>query len=206
LADLSINEIEEVGLPRRYTLGKREESMADTRTRIVTATLQLYRERGIAGATVPAVARAADVSPTTVRNHFPGPTDLAEAAAQAILVELRMPGAAIFEGASGPLERVERLLVEVSAFYERSTGWWEVREADRAAGNAWEGPESAFEATFSTLIRAAAAPLDDDEVIAVVGSVLVHVYFGLRATGHSAERAIEVQRQLLIPWLAARVG
>jgi AcrR family transcriptional regulator len=194
-------------LPRRYTLGKRGDAMAETRERVIAATLRLYREGGISSATVPAVARAADVSPATVRNHFPTPADLAEAAAGAILVELRMPGVEIFGGCAGALERLERLLVEVSAFYERSTGWWEVREADRVAGNAWEGPESAYQAAFATLIRAAVSPLDDDvEVVAVVGSVLINVYFGLRATGHSAERTVEVQRELLVPWLTARLS
>lgn len=193
-------------MPRRYTLGKREESQADTRRRIIAATLRLYREVGIGGATVPVVARAADVAPATVRNHFPGPTDLAEAAADTILSELGMPGEAIFAGASGPVERLERLLVEVAAFFERSTGWWQVREADRIRGDAWATPEARYDERIRELIGAAVDPLGDDpEVVPVIAAVLVNVYFAARSAGLSSASAVDVERSLLVPWLEARL-
>jgi AcrR family transcriptional regulator len=194
-------------VPRRYTLGKRGEAKEETRRRIVAATLDLYRERGLAGATVPAVARAADVAPATVRNHFPNPNDLAEAAADAILAEMAMPDASIFDGVDGTLERVDRLLVEISAFFERSTGWWEVRVADQSAGNSWGAPEARYNERVARLIAAAVAPLDDDPfVMSVVATVMVQVYFSLRAAGGSPAEALEVQRQLLVPWLARRLA
>ena len=194
-------------MPRRYTLGKRGEAKEETRRRIIAATLGLYREVGLAGATVPAVARAADVAPATVRNHFPGPTDLAEAAADAILAEMGMPDESIYRGATGPLERVERLLVEVSAFFERSTGWWEVRVADQSAGNSWGAPEARYNERIAALIGAGVAPLDDDPiVIAVIGTVLVQLYFTVRSAGGSPEVALDVERRLLVPWLEARLA
>jgi AcrR family transcriptional regulator len=181
--------------------------MTDTRERIVAATLRIYREQGIAAATIPAIARAADVAPATVRNHFPAPGDLAEAAADAILEEMRMPDATIFDGAHGTIERVERLLVEVAAFFERSTGWWEVREADRVAGNAWAVPEAAYEQRIAALIQAAVEPLGDDpSVVSVVGAVLVHVYFAARSAGQSSDAVVEIERALILPWLTARLG
>src|SRR5262245_17661333 len=141
-------------------MDRRDVAKAETRDRIVAATIRLYREDGIAAATVPAIARAADVAPATVRNHFPGPTDLAEAAADAILVDVGMPDETIFNGIPGTIERVLQLLVEVAAFYERSAGWWAVREADRLRGDSWAAPEEAYEQRFASLIRAAVAPLD----------------------------------------------
>ena len=194
-------------MPRQYRLGKRQESQAETRRRIVSATLRLYREVGIAATTVPAVARAADVAPATVRNHFPSPNDLAEAAADAILADLEMPDESIFSDVSGPLPRLERLLVEVAAFFERSTGWWEVRQADRTGGDAWAMPEARYDERIADLIRAAVAPLDTDPaVVPVIAAVLVHVYFSARAAGLSSEAAVDVERALLLPWLAARAG
>ena len=193
-------------MPRRYTLGKREESQADTRRRIIAATLRLYREVGIGGATVPIVARAADVAPATVRNHFPGPTDLAEAAADAILAELARPDETIFAGANGPIERLERLLVEVAAFFERSTGWWQVREADRIRGDAWATPEARYDERIRALIRTAVDPLGDDpEVVPIIAAVLVHIYYAARSAGMSSAAAVDVERSLLVPWLEARL-
>jgi AcrR family transcriptional regulator len=194
-------------VPRRYTLGKRGEAKDETRRRIVEATLRLYREVGIGGATVPRIARAADVAPATVRNHFPEPNALAEAAADAILEGLGMPDESIFAGITGTLERVERLLVEVAAFFERSTGWWEVRVADRTQGNSWGVPEARYDERIAGLIRAAVAPLDGDPiVVGVIGTVLVQVYFTVRSAGGSSEAALDVERRLLVPWLESRLA
>jgi AcrR family transcriptional regulator len=198
---LSINEIEEALMPRAYTLGKRGEAQAETRRRILEATLRLYREVGVAATTVASVAQAADVAPATVRNHFPNPTALAEAAADAILADVGVPDERIFEGATGPIERVERLVRELAAFFERSTGWWQVREADRGGLDAWALPEARYNAHMERLIRIAVAPLDDPVVLAVIGAVLVHVYFAGRINGLEPAAAGEIELQLLVPWL-----
>jgi len=194
-------------VPRRYSMDRRDVAKAETRDRIVAATIRLYREDGIAAATVPAIARAADVAPATVRNHFPGPTDLAEAAADAILADVGMPDETIFNGIPGTIERVLQLLVEVAAFYERSAGWWAVREADRLRGDAWAAPEAAYEQRFASLISAAVAPLDEDPVVvSVVGAVLLHVYFAARGAGASSDEAIAIETAALLPWLEQRLA
>lgn len=194
-------------MPRRYTLGKRGEAQVETRHRIIEATLRLYREVGVAATTVPVVAKAADVAPATVRNHFPGPTDLAEAAADAILADVGMPDEAIFEGAGGPIERLERLLRELASFFERATGWWQVREADRGGLDAWALPEARYNARTEALIRIAVAPLEDDPVVVgVIGAVLVHVYFAARTSGLAPAEAVDVQLGLLVPWLTGRLA
>lgn len=194
-------------MPRRYTLGKRGEAQADTRRRIVDATLRLYRDVGIAATTVALVARAADVAPGTVRNHFPGPNDLAEAAADAILEDLAMPDEAIFAGAAGPIARLDRLLRELAAFSERSSSWWEVRVTDRGGTDAWALPEARYNTRIEALIRRAVDPLGDDPVVvAVIGAVLVSVYYGARGAGLSSDESVAVQRALLVPWLEGRLA
>jgi AcrR family transcriptional regulator len=194
-------------MPRSYTLGKRAETQAETRARIVAAAVRLYREVGVDAATVPAVARAADVAPATVRNHFPDPSDLANAAAAAILDDVGMPDASIFVGVDGLTARVDRLLSEIAAFFERATGWWEVRVADQRAGNAWEVAEAAYDALVADLIRKAVDPLGDDPaVVATVAAVMVQVYFGARSSGRSQEEAVEFERELLVPWLERRLA
>ena len=66
-------------MPRRYTLGKRAGPKADTRARILAAAVEIYRDRGMAAASNLAIAHAADVSPATVRNHFPDSAGLVAA-------------------------------------------------------------------------------------------------------------------------------
>jgi AcrR family transcriptional regulator len=193
-------------VPRRYTLGKREDTMAETRARIVGAALRLYREIGVAGTTVPLIAEAADVAPATVRNHFPTLGDLAAATAEALLVELRMPDASIFAGARSLTERMDRLLREIVDFFERGNEWWQIREADRAAGDQWSAPEARYYEEIATLIGEAIAPIDDPAIIGIVGSVLVQAYFPARSAGRSADEARELVRSLLVPWLEAQLA
>ena len=54
-------------MPRPYQLGRRADLKATTRARIVAAALAIYLDRGLAGASNLAVAKAADVAPGTVR-------------------------------------------------------------------------------------------------------------------------------------------
>jgi AcrR family transcriptional regulator len=206
LAGLSINELRRI-VPRRYSLGKRGDAKADTRARIVAATLRLYREVGVAGASVPAIARAADVAPATIRNHFPGSNDLAEAAADAVLTALEMPDESIFEGASNPTERVRRLAEEMGAFSERGAEWWEIRERDPDLAQAWTAPEVRYRERLERLVRVAVAPHDDDAaVVAVVRTAVEPLYYALRAAGSSSDEAVAVILSMVLPWLDQRLG
>ena len=101
-------------MPRRYTLGRREGPKADTRARIVDAAVAIFRDRGMAAASNLAVAKAADVAPATVRNHFPGPRDLSDAVFQQVLGRLAPPTPAIFEGVTELPDRIRRLAAELA--------------------------------------------------------------------------------------------
>ena len=194
-------------MPRRYTLTKRGEAKAATKARIVAAAVRLYREVGMAAATVPAIARAADVAPGTVRNHFPDPLDLATAAADAVLTGLELPDASMFEGLTSATERVRRLAVELAAFFERGTEWWEIRQRDANLAQAWSGPEARYRERLMELVRAAVAPLDaDPAVVPTVATIVEALYFTLRGSGLSSAAAVETGLDLLLPWLEDRAG
>ncbi len=119
-------------MPRRYTLGKRAAVKADTRARIVAAAVDIYRDRGMAAASNLAIARAADVAPATIRNHFADPAQLASAVLDEVLLELRPPGPAIFDGIEGIADRIHRLAVELADFYDRSEPWWRAYQREPA--------------------------------------------------------------------------
>src|SRR6188508_2264566 len=126
-------------MPRKYDLGQRAAPKAEVRARIVNATLEIYRERGLAAASNLAVAKAADVAPGTVRNHFPEPGDLEKAVFEAMLEELKIPTQEIFDGVDGLRARVTRLAESLADFYERSEHYWRAYEREPELVQAWSG-------------------------------------------------------------------
>lgn len=193
-------------LTRQYNLGRRAAPKAETRSRIVAAALEVFRDHGVAGASNLAVARAADVAPATVRNHFPEPDDLATAVFAEMLAELRVPAAGIFDGLATVRERVERLARELAAFYERSRPWWRVYEREPDLIRAWGGGVDQYYADVEGLMRTALGELSSDErSVAVVTSVIgPPAYFALRERGLSTDEAVDLTLELALPWLERR--
>ncbi len=140
-------------MPRRYTLGKREATKDETRARIVAAALRIYGERGVAAASNLAIARAADVAPATVRNHFSDPQDLANAAFDEVVAQLQPPTPAIFEDATGIGERVTRLASELAAFYDRSEPAWQLYRQEPDLIQAWSGGVDRYYANIDELMQ-----------------------------------------------------
>jgi AcrR family transcriptional regulator len=193
-------------MPRRYNLGQRATSKDETRARILAAALGILRDRGLSGTSNLAIARAADVAPATVRNHFPGEGDLARAVFDALLVELRIPTPAIFDGVDDLRGRVERLARELADFYERGEPWWRAYEREPDLINVWGGGVDQYYAEIERLMRAALGGLADDErSVAVVASVIgPPTFFALRGRGLSSAEAVRLSLELAIPWLEQR--
>ena len=195
-------------MPRSYTLGKRAGPKADTHARIVAAAVEIYRERGMAAASNLAVARAADVAPATVRNHFPDPRDLAAAVFDAVLIELHPPSTTIFEGLDSTADRLRRLAESMAEFYQRSESWWRAYEREPELFEAWSSRVERYNAEMDAFMRAALGPLhDDDDALAVVAAVIgPPTYFALLGRGLTAEQAVERGLELTVPWLEARLA
>ena len=60
-----------MSMKRSYNLGRRAETAAETRQRLVDATASLHLERGISAVSLPDVAERARVSVGTAYHHFP---------------------------------------------------------------------------------------------------------------------------------------
>lgn len=193
-------------MPRSYDLGQREAPKADTRARIIEAALGVYRQRGLAGASNLAVAKAADVAPATVRNHFPDPDDLARAVFTAMLAEVDVPAPAIFDGHKGLGARVERLARELAAFYQRSQPVWAMYEREPELIRVWGGGVERYYADVERLMRVALGELGDDErSLAVVASVIgPPTFFALEARGLTFDDAVALTLELALPWLDRR--
>lgn len=193
-------------MPRRYSLGKRAGPKADTRARIVAAAVEIYRDRGMAAASNLAIARAADVAPATVRNHFADHRELALAVFDAVFAELQPPGPAIFEGVDGIDARLRCTAEALTAFYDRSGFWWQAYEREPELFEAWSSRVERYNRQMDDLMRGAlGAQADDDVALAVVAAVIgPPTFFSLRARGLSSEEAVDLGLALAVPWLEAR--
>lgn len=195
-------------MPRAYTLGKRAEQRAATHRRILDAALSLYEEQGVAATTMLDVARRADVAPGTVANHFRSAEALATEATTSILVDLRMPTPAMFDGVAALPDRVRRLVGELAAFYDRSERWYRVVQREPPGVRAWADAEAAFDSDLEALVRAALGSLATDaDAVVVVRSVLRAWVIGtIQASGRSAGEAVRLVADLLNAWLSTRAG
>jgi AcrR family transcriptional regulator len=193
-------------MPRPYRLGRRAAPKAEVRERIIAAALAIYAERGLAGASNLAIARAADVAPATVRNHFPASGELAKEVFAALLVELQIPTTEIFEGLDTLRDRVDRLARELAAFYERSAPWWRAYEREPELISAWGGGVDQYYADIERLMRVALGDLSSDaRSVAVVASVIgPPTFFALRGRGLSTDEAVGISLELALPWLEQR--
>ena len=193
-------------MPRPYNLGRRAAPKAEVRDRIVAAALAVYAERGFAGASNLRIAKAADVAPATVRNHFPEPGDLPKAVLEALQVEFRIPTPDIFEGLDSLSDRVERLARELADFYERGEPWWGVYQREPELIDAWSGGVDTFYADIDGLMRTALGDLGSDErSVAVVASVIgPPTFFALRGRGLTNDEAAGLTLELALPWLEQR--
>src|SRR3954447_5435218 len=193
-------------MPRPYDLGQRAAPKGETRARIVAAALDIYRERGFAAASNLAIARAADVAPATVRNHFAAPEELARAVFTAMLAELEVPTPAIFDGLDGLRTQVERLARELAAFYQRGQALWQMYEREPELIRVWGGGVERYYADIDHLMRVALGELGNDErSVAVVASVIgPPTFFALEARGLTFDEAVALTLELAVPWLERR--
>ena len=117
--------------PRKYTLGKRSESIEDTRRRIVDATFDLHTEKGVLATSMQDVAERADVALRTVYNHYPTTDDLVVGCSQKVLALLSPPTPAIFDGLTTLEDRLLTLVRELFAMYERGSAQLEVARCEQ---------------------------------------------------------------------------
>src|SRR5687767_490534 len=98
--------------PRKYDMSRRAAAVAETRRRIVDATLELHAEQGIAATSWDEIAARAGVGVGTVYRHFPSLDELVPACGHVARELLDLPdpsdARALFVGAEGSRARVER--------------------------------------------------------------------------------------------------
>jgi AcrR family transcriptional regulator len=109
---------------RDYRMRKRAEGFEATRERIVEATAALHYEQGVTATSYVQIAERAGVGPATVYRHFPTLGALVEACGASVWDAIRPPlpenAPAAFAGLDTRRRRLERLVAELDAFYDRA--------------------------------------------------------------------------------------
>src|SRR3954451_5643804 len=103
---------------RKYELKKRAERQAETRRRIVEATVQLHQEVGPSKTTISEVAERAGVQRLTVYKHFPDERSLLGACSAHWREHNPPPDPTGWAGIDDPDERLRGALTGLYGFYE----------------------------------------------------------------------------------------
>jgi AcrR family transcriptional regulator len=104
-------------MKRRYRQTRRAEASAETRRRIVDATIQLHTTVGPAKTTISAIAEQAGVERLTVYRHFPSEEDLFRACVTHGWELFPPPDYGAWARIADPEQRLRTALTELYAYY-----------------------------------------------------------------------------------------
>lgn len=107
---------------RTYRLRRRAESQAETRQKIVEATVDLHEKLGPGATTITAIAERAGVQRLTVYRHFPDETALFGACSSHWLTDHPLPDAAIWRRMPEWRSRCRAAFGAVYAYYRDNAG------------------------------------------------------------------------------------
>jgi AcrR family transcriptional regulator len=194
--------------PRKYDMTRRASSVAQTRRRIVDATLELHGEQGIAATSWDDIAARAGVGVGTVYRHFPSLDELIPACGEITRHVVALPDpqgvASLFDGVDAPVERIERLVREAFAIYERGAPQLRaIRSEPDVHPNVAEAGEE-VEAALTALVDAAVAPskITPAERALVRAMIDLGTWQALHDQGLGPAEAVDAVSQML----AARVA
>ena len=178
---------------------RRASAVAQTRTRIIEATRELHGEQGIAATSWDDIAARAGVGVGTVYRHFPSLDELIPACGEISLQVIALPdpddAPALFDGADGPVERIERLVREVFAVYERGAPQLRAmrNEPDVHPGVAESGEQ--VEASLSALVEAAGTVPAERRVVRAM--IDLGTWQALRDQGLAPAEAVDAVSRML---------
>ena len=138
---------------RSYTLRKRADSQAETRRRIVEATMQLHEELGPRATTISAIAERAGVQRLTVYRHFPDETAVFQACTAHWLTLNPPPDPTAWTGIGESSKRVTAALAAFYAYYRETRRMWDAAHRDESDVPALQGPMSEFRGFLDGIAR-----------------------------------------------------
>lgn len=193
-------------------MSKRAAAVARTRQRIVDAARELHGDQGIAATSWDDIAARAGVGVGTVYRHFPSLDELIPVCGEITVQVVALPDSAtvpaLFEHATEPAERSERLVREAFAIYERGAPELRAirREADVHPRVAQDRDQ--LDASLSALVDTALGPLDATQQDRAVARALVdlNTWEALRDQGLGPAESVAAISDMLARRLTARQG
>lgn len=193
-------------MPRGYAMERRQLQVLATRGRILSAARDVFGRRGARGTTLAEVARAADVSPTTVSNHFASQEALLEAVIERLVEEVAIPSPVILDGLRSFSARVRAVTQAMFAFYERTNVWFRLLGDELTDVPAITRADAEFRGKVAALLGAAFGTHADERLFRVAGG-LIHpaTLNALREVGWSVEEAADLIADSIIRQARPRV-
>lgn len=144
---------------RSYRMKDRAKTHAETRDRIIRATMQTHDEKGVAATSFVDIAKCAGIGVATVYRHFPTLGSLVAACGAHVWQEMDPPvperASVPFRGIVGMDDRLQRLVDEVDRFYRHGAVRLTAAYADRHLVPELDGFLGAVEAGVAALVREA---------------------------------------------------
>ena len=109
-------------MTRKYELKQRAESQAETRQRIVEATVELHRTLGPARTTISSIAELAGVQRLTVYRHFPDEQAIFRACSGHWAALHPHPDVSRWQAVDDPAERLRVALREIYGYFRATEG------------------------------------------------------------------------------------
>jgi AcrR family transcriptional regulator len=135
-----------------------------TRGRIMQATFEMHRTKGVAATTLSDVAARAGVAPATVLRHFPTMGDLITACGTHVWTWLEVPRPEdVFQDSDTPSNRLRRLVQEVCGIYTRGEEPIDGGRRDRRAVPELDLFLRRLDGVLVQLVREGLAPLRPEE-------------------------------------------
>lgn len=156
---------------------KRAEARDEVRARILSATMALHDEKGVAPTTFADVAERAGVGAATVARHFPTLSDLVRTCGMHVWQEMRPPtpdiAPQVFADLKSTSARLDRLVEETDAFYARGGHRLALAGRDRELMPELDQFLSAVEGGIAALVSEALAKSAASEREIAVATVLM---------------------------------
>jgi AcrR family transcriptional regulator len=193
-------------------MGKRAAAVARTRQRIVDAARELHGEQGVASTSWDDIAARARVGVGTVYRHFPSLDELIPACGEITMQVVALPDPArvpaLFGHATEAAERIERLVREAFAIYERGAAQLRAIRREAAVHPRLAQDRDFLDGSLSALVDTALEPLDaTQEDHAVARAVIdLNTWEALRDQGLAPAESVAAISDMLARRLTARQG